>query len=111
MEWELVLYRTAANNGPVAEYLKGLPDSDAAKVNYDLKMLRELGPRNPSTKHLRGKIYEVRTRGTVQHRVFFAAISGQRIILLHAFTKKTQKAPERDIVLAEKRYADFLSRE
>lgn len=111
MAWELVLYRTEAGNSPVAEYLQGLSSQDAARVRADLDLLRNIGPRNPATKPLRGKIYELRTRASVQHRVFFAAISGQRIVLLHAFTKRTQKAPEREIVLAEKRYADFISRE
>jgi phage-related protein len=37
--------------------------------------------------------------------------TGKRFILLHGFVKKTDKTPERDIEIAEKRMYYFLQRE
>lgn len=31
------------------------------------------------------------------------------MVLVHAFTKKTQKTPESDLALAERRFADYLA--
>lgn len=35
---------------------------------------------------------------------------GQQFVILHALQKKTQKLKEKDIGLAEKRYADITKR-
>jgi phage-related protein len=38
-------------------------------------------------------------------------VSGRRFVLLHAFTKKTQKTPAAEIETAKRRMADYLERE
>ena len=43
-------------------------------------------------------------------RVFYFTFTGKRIVLLHGFLKKTDKTPERELVLAEKRMKDFIER-
>jgi phage-related protein len=66
----------------------------------------------PYTKQVKGKIRELRVkdnRGAV--RVLYFTFTGKRFILLHGFMKKTDKTPERDIEIAEKRMNDFLQRE
>jgi len=40
------------------------------------------------------------------YRIFYVFFTGKRIILLHGFTKKTQKTPRREIELA----LQYLSR-
>jgi phage-related protein len=44
-------------------------------------------------------------------RIFYVAYTGRRFILLHAYYKKSQKAPPQEIETAQRRLADFLERE
>jgi len=60
-----------------------------------------LALREPYVKHLSGKLWEMRLtgRGGIA-RSIYAAASGQRIIVLRTFVKKTQKTPSREIQIA-----------
>jgi len=42
--------------------------------------------------------------------VFHFFVQEQRVVLVHAFAKKTQKLPEREIETAEERMKDFKKR-
>ena len=110
--WELVYYETARGHCPVQEYLDGLDDREAAKVLFDFDLLEDLGTAlgAPHVKKISGKIWELRTTGRLQHRTFYFAASGRQIVLLHAFTKKTQKTPRAEIEIAGRRMDDYLQR-
>ena len=60
--------------------------------------------REPYVKHLEGPLWEMRMRGKsgIARAVYVTAV-GKRIIVVHAFIKKTQKAPRREIEIALKR--------
>ena len=49
-------------------------------------------------------VYELRVRQGVQYRVFYVTKFEEGIYILHAFVKKTQKATQKDIEIATKRY-------
>jgi len=56
----------------------------------------------PYSKHIRGKIRELRVDfANNRHRIFYFTFVGRNIILLHAFRKNTSKTPESDIIKAE----------
>ncbi len=58
------------------------------------------------------KLYEIRVQQSTNiYRIFYFAYTGQRFILLHGFQKKTQKTPNKEIELAEKRRKEFLAQE
>lgn len=85
---------------------------DAAGA-YVFSMFRPLIPglNEPYTRHIRGKIRELRVKDNLGHvRILYFTFTGKRFILLHGFLKKTDKAPEREIELAEKRMKDFIER-
>ena len=112
MSWRVEFYRTPNGRAPVEDYLDELSSSEAAKAVRALELLRtygiELGM--PHVRHLRGGLYEFRLRGQREHRVLYVALTGQRFLLLHAFTKKTQQTPPNEIALAEQRYHEYLNR-
>lgn len=110
--WELVFFETSSGRSPVREYLDELAPAEAAKVLADLDLLAEFGLDlgMPHVRPIRGKVWELRSVGRLQHRVLYVAVSGRRMVLLHAFTKKTQKTPASDVALAERRFADYLAR-
>lgn len=60
--------------------------------------------RMPYVKNISGKIWEMRAKGRdgIARALYVAAI-GKKIVILHAFQKKTQKTPQEAINLAIKR--------
>jgi phage-related protein len=42
--------------------------------------------------------------------VLYFAASGRRLVLLHAFTKKTPRTPRGEIAMAERRLDDYQDR-
>jgi phage-related protein len=111
-DWELVFYQTASGRCPVVDFLGGLSAQETAAVTKELDLLEEfgiaLGP--PHTRFIRGKLWELRCRGRSQHRVFYVAVTGRRLVLLHAFTKKTQQTPPQEIETAQQRLRDYEQR-
>ena len=109
--WTVENYIDARGRSPVEEFLNRLPASDRARIDQTIVLLEkfglQLGP--PYVKHLEGKLWELRVRaGRKAYRITYFAFTGQRFILLHAFLKKTQKTPRKEIVTARRRLADFL---
>ncbi len=96
---------------PVQEYVKRLPVPERAKMYAYLKHLSEVGyqMRRPFADYLGGKteLYELRPS---RHRVLYFFMLRNKIILLHAFLKKTDEIPEKeiDIALARKEICEVL---
>jgi phage-related protein len=66
----------------------------------------EFGPnlRMPHSRAVGGGLFELRPRGREGiGRVFYCFVSGQRVLILHAFGKKTQETPEQELKIARKR--------
>jgi phage-related protein len=96
-------YRTEAGGEPVREWLKGLAPGDRKAIGRDIKTV-ELGwPLGmPACRALGDGLHEVRTNlgRNRTARVIFYVDAQQRMVLLHAFIKKTQKTPDEDLRLA-----------
>jgi phage-related protein len=111
-EWVIEFYTDTQGRSPVLEFINDLPAQDRAKVRNDLRLLREFGVllRMPHAKPVTGHkpLWELRP-GDI--RALYFAHVGHRFIILHAFRKKGQKIPPRDIAIAERRMADVLERE
>ena len=60
--------------------------------------------REPYVKHLEGTLWEMRLKGRsgIARAIYVTAV-GRRIVIVHIFTKKTQKTPRREIETALKR--------
>lgn len=104
-------YSTPAGRRPVAEFIDGLSDSDAAEVHAAMRDVRDAGLR--AARHLREEIYEVRAEGANDsYRILFAAEGKKSRILLGlvATTKHSQQTPPKDIRLAERRLSEWRHR-
>lgn len=111
--WTLVFYETASGNSPVEEFLSELPTADATRVARELHLLQTVGIQlgMPHVKRLEGSdLWELRVRGRLHHRILYVAIRDRRMLLLHGFTKKTEKTPVREIQTATARLADYRER-
>jgi phage-related protein len=60
-----------------------------------------LAMREPYVKHLQGKLWEMRMTGRDGiARSIYVAASGQRVVVLRSFVKKTRKTPAGEIEIA-----------
>ena len=113
MVWEIELYKDRSGKEPVADFLDGLQGGTRAKVVKMFDRLAEYGVLldEPFTRQIRGKIRELRVKDNQGNvRILYFTFTGRRFILLHGFLKKTDKTPEREIDLAEKRMKEFIER-
>ena len=63
--------------------------------------------REPYVKHIEGKLWEMRMKSKAGiARALYVTASGQRVVVVHIFAKKTAKTPRRAIRLALQRAED-----
>ncbi|MCL4368758.1 MAG: type II toxin-antitoxin system RelE/ParE family toxin [Actinobacteria bacterium] len=77
--------------------------ADYARI---VELLAEFGPDlgMPRSRALGGGLFELRPRGREGiGRALYCYVIGERAVVLHAFVKRTQTTPERDLSLARKR--------
>ena len=90
-------WRVEILNQSVLEELDTLPPDMRAKLDHIVRMIEELGlhqVREPYIKHLRDKVWEMRIRGRDGiARAIYVTMRERRIVILHAFVKKTRKTP------------------
>ena len=98
-------YQLPSGREPVREWLKGLGDEDRKIVGEDIKDVEFSWPIGmPLCRPLSRGLWEVRsqlTQGRIGRVIF--CTHDRRMVLLHAFIKKTQKTPDAEIDLALKR--------
>ena len=86
-----VYYKAASGRVPVKEFIEEQPAA-----------VREMTGRD---------FWELGTRvGGDNYRTFYCAHTGQKFVLLHAFQKKSEKAPKRGLDTAEERMRDYAER-
>ncbi|MEO6601362.1 MAG: type II toxin-antitoxin system RelE/ParE family toxin [Polyangiaceae bacterium] len=63
----------------------------------------------PHVKHLEGKLWEMRMKGKDGiARAIYVTAERERIVVVHAFTKKTQKTPARALDVARTRAKEVI---
>ncbi len=114
MTWRVEVYRDRRGISPVEEFIRRLPAKHQARIAWTVALLQEYGLdlALPYARHLEGKLWELRIRaGRSAYRIIYFAHIGQRFVLLHAFSKKGQKTPRRELEIARRRLEDYLERE
>lgn len=92
LDWEAESYKTKDGTDYVRDFLDSLPSKDADKINRDIGLLEEHGPRwgHPHITYFKSaNIYELRVkRGSNIFRIFFFNWKETILILTHGFAKK-----------------------
>ena len=105
----VVFYGTRAGGEVVRDWLRGLAEGDRGAIGQDLMRVQYRWPVGmPLCRPLGDGLWEVRSDlpGHRIARVLFG-LSGDRIVVLHGFIKKTRKTPDADLALARKRKREF----
>jgi phage-related protein len=99
-------FRIEYYSDEVGEAILALPDTLAAKYVMLSRRMVALGPYpgDPHTKAMGDGLFELRLKGAEGiARVFYCTLVGKRIVMLHAFVKKTQKTPASELAVANRR--------
>ena len=75
-----------------------------------IELLAQHGPslRLPHSKAFGDGLFELRPRGRSGiGRAFYCFLLGKRIVVVHAFIKKTQETPDKELKLARKRVKEL----
>ena len=90
----------------VRDEIESWPVGIVADYARPVELLMEFGPdvRMPHSRAMGGGLFELRPRGREGiGRAMYCYVQGRRIVVLHAFVKKAQATPERDLSIARKR--------
>jgi phage-related protein len=102
-----VTWRVVTLDERVDIELDALPKGLRAKFLHIAELLEDLGPfqvREPYVKALGNKLFEIRMKSHEGiARAIYTPASEQRLVVLHAFVKKTAKTPPSALRTAEKR--------
>ena len=113
--FDVQFYEDDEGAEPVVAFLAALSRSNAqlaARVGAALLRLEDSRyHRSPLVEHLGDDLFEVRVSGKNSTRVLFFHGGERRVILVHAFLKKTQKTPKRDLAVALARKQRFEERQ
>jgi len=109
MAWEVEYYIDRRGESPVREFLKEQDERTQQKVVDSINILIESGPflKPPYMKKLEKGLYELRVKSSVAVRIFYSPITSV-YYLLHAFVKKTQKTPEKELKIALDRIKELI---
>lgn len=102
-------YRNAAGTEPVRGWLTGLGEEDRRIIGYDIATVEYGWPIGmPICRPMGQGLFEVRSNLTGRRisRVLFCT-TGEQLVLLHGFIKKTQKTPKADVDLARARMKEI----
>ena len=110
---EVYFYKTNSGNEPVREWLKDLPKEDMRTIGFDIKTVQYSYPIGmPLTRVLQGTggLEEVRCNisNGIARVIFY--VEDNTMVLLHAFIKKTQETPKKELDVAIKRFKDSCKR-
>lgn len=107
--WKVKFFQTPRGDYPVNEFIAEQDMTMRAKIALSIRLLINQGPflKPPYIKKLQDKLYELRISGKVQIRIFYT-IYNNEYYLLHAFVKKAQKTPGRELKTAIDRMKEII---
>jgi len=117
MEWQVEYYKKENGTIPVLEYLLTLPPKLRAKAFSEIELLEKHGSdlREPYTKPIKGDkykdLFELRIKFSSDiSRIFYFTFRNNTFVLLHGFTKKTDKTPPTELERALRYKEDYERR-
>jgi phage-related protein len=96
----------------VERELDELPPDVRQRFLRIAELIERHGPaavHEPYVKRLEGKLWEMRMKGKDGiARAIYISAHGERVVVLHAFAKKSQKTPRRALEIARERSKEVI---
>jgi putative addiction module killer protein len=105
MQYKIELYENISGKIPYADFLESLDDFDASKLSIRVERLQAGNFSN--CEPIGDGAHEIKMDFGPGYRIYFITISIQKILILHAGTKRTQ---EKDIKKAKEYLKDYKMR-
>jgi len=110
---EINFFRNSEGSCPVEEFLDSLTSKQAQKVTWVMQLIEELDKRVPKQYFKKlvdtDDIWEIRVQmGSNIFRILGFFVDKHIFIATNGFQKKTDKTPDNEIVLAEKRKHEHI---
>ena len=103
----LMAWTVETLNENVDQELAALPDDMQRRFVYITELIESFGLPSigePHVKHIQGALWEIRLKGRDGiARALYVTATGQRVVVLRVFVKKTRKTPNSEIRLALQR--------
>jgi len=101
MKWKVKFFQTKRGNYPAREFIEKLEKKTYTRVLRSITLLENFGPfvKMPYSKKIVPGLFELRIKGAESIRILYTQL-GQVYYLVHAFKKKTDKIPTREIKTA-----------
>jgi phage-related protein len=103
---DIMNYTMESFHSCVKAEIESWPDGILADYARLVELLMEFGPnvRMPHSRAMGGGLFELRPRDREGiGRAFYCFVVGQRVVILHAFAKKTHETPEQELRIARRR--------
>jgi phage-related protein len=111
---EVNFYKSSSGKSPIKDFLDSLSGKQAQKITWVLEIIEEsrIVPKQYFKKLVNtDDIWEVRVISSSNIFRLLGFFDGNNLVILtNGFVKKTQKTPNKEIKLAEKRKKDYLKR-
>ena len=99
-------------NDTVDVELAALPADMRARLVRISELIEAVGlpgVKEPHVRHVRGPLWEIRLKGKAGiARAPYVTATGQRVVILRAFVKKTEKTPTGEIDIALERARELM---
>ncbi|MBM4146976.1 MAG: type II toxin-antitoxin system RelE/ParE family toxin [Nitrospira sp.] len=107
MKFIINYWRNPSGKAPVEKYIDDIDNKEErAEILATLNGIQQHGTDaiGVEFRQIEGKLWElkIKSHGN-QHRIFYAVQKGKEMFLLHAYLKKTPRAPMNEMETAKKR--------
>jgi phage-related protein len=110
----VLFYQTVGGRSPVTDELDGLPVEASAHAYELLDGIGQHGFDAPRVifRQIGGKLWEIKMQlpDVGGYRIFYGMFEKATVLLLHAYAKKSQKAPKKELETAWQRLYDAQKR-
>jgi phage-related protein len=109
MTWKVYYFQTKSGRKPVKEFIQSQNTRTRSRIQKSLILLSKSGPflKPPYIKKLMAKLYELRINEQISIKIFYSP-KNDSYYLLHAFKKKTQNTPPRELKTAIDRMKQLI---
>jgi len=114
---KVIFYEKRSGKKPVNDFLNKLSRQSRSKIVACLKFLQQKETKintnmnNMVFRQLKGKLWEIKIRTSDgSYRIFYTMLSEDLMILLHAYKKQSQKAPQKELDIATKRMEEVQNK-
>lgn len=110
--WQIIYYTSPLGDNPISDFLDSLSQQAQSKLLRIFNYIEEYGLQSVirHVKKLSGTpFWEIRILGRDNVRAVYVIPTALHVLVLHGFTKKSEKTPLKELEIASKRYQQYLS--